>query len=44
MLILMQIISETGPTQGAALPQDPWLAVRLPPASPFDNFLKAAGC
>lgn len=21
-----------------------WLALRLPPASPFDNFLKAAGC
>ncbi|XP_021821280.1 uncharacterized protein LOC110762878 isoform X1 [Prunus avium] len=41
---LEKIISETGPTQGAALPRDPWLAMRLPPASPFDNFLKAAGC
>ncbi|XP_058084129.1 protein SEMI-ROLLED LEAF 2 [Magnolia sinica] len=25
-------------------PSEPWLALRLPPASPFDNFLKAAGC
>ncbi|KAG9457865.1 hypothetical protein H6P81_002373 [Aristolochia fimbriata] len=23
---------------------EPWSALRLPPASPFDNFLKAAGC
>ncbi|XP_077218010.1 protein SEMI-ROLLED LEAF 2 isoform X2 [Tasmannia lanceolata] len=23
---------------------EPWIALRLPPASPFDNFLKAAGC
>ncbi|XP_057423570.1 protein SEMI-ROLLED LEAF 2-like [Lotus japonicus] len=30
--------------QVAALPRDPRLAVKLPPASPFDNFLKAAGC
>ncbi|KAG7968375.1 hypothetical protein I3843_08G150900 [Carya illinoinensis] len=29
--------------KGNVLPQDPWLAMRLPPASPFDNFLKAAG-
>eukprot|EP00252_Welwitschia_mirabilis_P012459 TRINITY_DN27535_c0_g1_i1.p1 TRINITY_DN27535_c0_g1~~TRINITY_DN27535_c0_g1_i1.p1 ORF type:complete len:1007 (-),score=225.24 TRINITY_DN27535_c0_g1_i1:173-3193(-) len=26
------------------LPQEPWQAIRLPAASPFDNFLKAAGC
>ncbi|XP_027363352.1 uncharacterized protein LOC113870950 isoform X2 [Abrus precatorius] len=31
----------TGHTQ---LPRDTGLAMRLPPASPFDNFLKAAGC
>ncbi|RYQ89948.1 hypothetical protein Ahy_B09g096325 isoform G [Arachis hypogaea] len=24
--------------------REPWLAMKLPPASPFDNFLKAAGC
>ncbi|KAJ4817138.1 ARM repeat superfamily protein [Rhynchospora pubera] len=23
---------------------EPWLTLKLPPASPFDNFLKAAGC
>lgn len=28
--------------QAAMPPMDPWLAVRLPPASPFDNFLRAA--
>ncbi|KAF4389767.1 hypothetical protein F8388_009900 [Cannabis sativa] len=46
---LHQITSEcegesSAPGQGAAFPQDPWLSMRLPPASPFDNFLKAAGC
>ncbi|KAF2307308.1 hypothetical protein GH714_026229 [Hevea brasiliensis] len=30
--------------QSAVKPMDPCLAMRLPPASPFDNFLKAAGC
>ncbi|CAN6467929.1 unnamed protein product [Victoria cruziana] len=30
--------------QKDGLPQEPWQALRLPPASPFDNFLKAAGC
>ncbi|KAL7003167.1 hypothetical protein U1Q18_004325, partial [Sarracenia purpurea var. burkii] len=33
--------------QGALPPppsMDPWLALRLPPASPFDNFLRAARC
>lgn len=43
--MLMQLINEPGATPGAASAQDPWLAaIRLPPASPFDNFLKAAGC
>ncbi|KAL5983536.1 hypothetical protein ACLOJK_017623 [Asimina triloba] len=28
--------------EGASL--EPWPTLRLPPASPFDNFLKAAGC
>ncbi|WOL00283.1 hypothetical protein Cni_G08996 [Canna indica] len=28
----------------ASAAMEPWLALRLPPASPFDNFLKAAGC
>ncbi|KAI8555542.1 hypothetical protein RHMOL_Rhmol05G0180500 [Rhododendron molle] len=27
---------------GGMLPMDPWLALKLPPASPFDNFLRAA--
>ncbi|KAJ0979921.1 hypothetical protein J5N97_015395 [Dioscorea zingiberensis] len=30
--------------QGSYVPSEPWMALRLPPASPFDNFLKAAGC
>ncbi|KAM0954487.1 putative armadillo-like helical protein [Dioscorea sansibarensis] len=29
---------------GSFVPSEPWVALRLPPASPFDNFLKAAGC
>ncbi|KAM1442632.1 hypothetical protein ACFX1T_010187 [Malus domestica] len=41
---LQKITSDIGPARGAASAQDPWLAMRLPPASPFDNFLKAAGC
>ncbi|XP_043721356.1 protein SEMI-ROLLED LEAF 2-like [Telopea speciosissima] len=28
----------------SVLPTEPWSVLRLPPASPFDNFLKAAGC
>ncbi|XP_019187723.1 PREDICTED: protein EFR3 homolog B [Ipomoea nil] len=28
--------------QGVMVPREPWLAIRLPPASPFDNFLRAA--
>ncbi|XP_078160554.1 protein SEMI-ROLLED LEAF 2 [Carex rostrata] len=27
-----------------AKPTEPWLTLKLPPSSPFDNFLKAAGC
>ncbi|PON57610.1 Coatomer beta subunit [Trema orientale] len=41
---LYKITSEGRPAPGAAISQDPWLSMRLPPASPFDNFLKAAGC
>nr|XP_011466140.1 PREDICTED: uncharacterized protein LOC101313033 isoform X1 [Fragaria vesca subsp. vesca] len=44
---LQKLINEPGPgvTQGGTSAQDSWLAaIRLPPASPFDNFLKAAGC
>ncbi|KAM7478464.1 hypothetical protein LguiA_026677 [Lonicera macranthoides] len=33
---------QDGLVQGALMPTDPWLALRLPPASPFDNFLRAA--
>ncbi|KAJ8771840.1 hypothetical protein K2173_027017 [Erythroxylum novogranatense] len=32
------------PLKGSVRPMDSSLAMRLPPASPFDNFLKAAGC
>ncbi|XP_062144485.1 protein SEMI-ROLLED LEAF 2 isoform X2 [Alnus glutinosa] len=39
-----KITSSGGPAQVGVLPHDPWLAMRLPPASPFDNFLRAAGC
>ncbi|KAF3454137.1 hypothetical protein FNV43_RR04584 [Rhamnella rubrinervis] len=42
------IVSEYGggASEGVqgVLRQDPWVSMRLPPASPFDNFLKAAGC
>lgn len=40
----MQICSANVPVEGGGLSVDPWLAMRLPPASPFDNFLRAAGC
>ncbi|XP_059437223.1 protein SEMI-ROLLED LEAF 2 [Corylus avellana] len=43
-LALEKITSSSGPAQVGVLPHDPWLAMRLPPASPFDNFLRAAGC
>ncbi|KAB1202104.1 hypothetical protein CJ030_MR8G004271 [Morella rubra] len=41
---LKTITSGVCPAQGHLLPQDSWFAMKLPPASPFDNFLKAAGC
>ncbi|KAF3453185.1 hypothetical protein FNV43_RR03623 [Rhamnella rubrinervis] len=45
---LCKIVSEYGggASEGVqgVLRQDPWVSMRLPPASPFDNFLKAAGC
>ena len=44
LLLFIQITGEGGPAQGTPFQQDPWLSMRLPPASPFDNFLKAAGC
>ncbi|XP_031249114.1 protein EFR3 homolog A [Pistacia vera] len=43
-LALKKIMSEDEPVQGAMMVQKPWLAMKLPPASPFDNFLKAARC
>lgn len=39
-----KITSDVGNIKEAAKPVGPFLAMRLPPASPFDNFLKAAGC
>lgn len=45
IFILLQLANDGGHTQvDAAFGRDPRLAMRLPPASPFDNFLKAAGC
>ncbi|KAL5565906.1 hypothetical protein UlMin_029070 [Ulmus minor] len=41
---LYKITNEGGAAQRTGFSQDPWLSMRLPPASPFDNFLKAAGC
>lgn len=40
---LEKIISDE-PGQGSVMPQNACTAMKLPPASPFDNFLKAAGC
>ncbi|KAK9292121.1 hypothetical protein L1049_020079 [Liquidambar formosana] len=39
---IMKITSEGGSVPGGGLSLDPWVAMRLPPASPFDNFLRAA--
>ncbi|KAK6911653.1 hypothetical protein RJ641_023746 [Dillenia turbinata] len=39
-----KITSDDARVPSAALVSDPWMALRLPPASPFDNFLRAAGC
>ncbi|PIA51489.1 hypothetical protein AQUCO_01100374v1 [Aquilegia coerulea] len=36
-----KITSDTGPRQEGVVSTEPWLAMRLPPASPFDNFLRA---
>ncbi|KAJ9180340.1 hypothetical protein P3X46_008598 [Hevea brasiliensis] len=41
---LEKIMCDATTEQGAVKPMNPCLAMRLPPASPFDNFLKAAGC
>ncbi|KAK0599685.1 hypothetical protein LWI29_007654 [Acer saccharum] len=41
-LALKKIMDDEGVQGGMTTTQDPWLAVKLPPASPFDNFLKAA--
>ncbi|KAJ4969378.1 hypothetical protein NE237_016079 [Protea cynaroides] len=40
---IQKIINDDGPIR-TLLPTEPWSVLRLPPASPFDNFLKAAGC
>lgn len=37
-----KIMGEDGPVGGALVPMESRLALRLPPASPFDNFLRAA--
>ncbi|XVE89558.1 hypothetical protein DITRI_Ditri20bG0005700 [Diplodiscus trichospermus] len=42
-MMLRKITSE-GAFNGSVTRPEPGLAMRLPPASPFDNFLKAAGC
>ncbi|PSS00223.1 hypothetical protein CEY00_Acc24192 [Actinidia chinensis var. chinensis] len=39
---IKKINNGDGAVPGAMRPVDPWLALRLPPASPFDNFLRAA--
>lgn len=39
---LAKILQEDGPAKGPPLSNESWLALRLPPASPFDNFLRAA--
>ncbi|KAK4273395.1 hypothetical protein QN277_021807 [Acacia crassicarpa] len=41
---LEKATNDGGHAQVAALTREPWLAMKLPPASPFDNFLKAARC
>ncbi|XP_008453385.2 protein SEMI-ROLLED LEAF 2 [Cucumis melo] len=39
-----KIMADGRQLQGVGLQADRWMGMRLPPASPFDNFLKAAGC
>ncbi|XP_050222959.1 protein SEMI-ROLLED LEAF 2 [Mercurialis annua] len=41
---LEKIMNSVEMDQTAIKPIGPCLAMRLPPASPFDNFMKAAGC
>ncbi|KAI9185306.1 hypothetical protein LWI28_006048 [Acer negundo] len=41
-LALKKIMDDEGVQGGMMMTHDPWLAVKLPPASPFDNFLRAA--
>ncbi|XP_020107750.1 uncharacterized protein LOC109723699 [Ananas comosus] len=40
----LQKVNAYGFEKDLSEPSEPWMALRLPPASPFDNFLKAAGC
>ncbi|KAL3538274.1 hypothetical protein ACH5RR_001640 [Cinchona calisaya] len=42
MSAIRKITNEDGPVCGSETPKESWLALRLPPASPFDNFLRAA--
>ncbi|XP_027159144.1 uncharacterized protein LOC113760669 isoform X1 [Coffea eugenioides] len=39
---IRKVGSEDGPVSGSEMPKESWSALRLPPASPFDNFLRAA--
>ncbi|KAF9619808.1 hypothetical protein IFM89_009559 [Coptis chinensis] len=39
--VIRKISSDIGPRQEGGLSTEPWSAMRLPPASPFDNFLRA---
>ncbi|KAA8536735.1 hypothetical protein F0562_029213 [Nyssa sinensis] len=39
-----KISSDGGPVRKGVFPMDSWLALKLPPASPFDNFIKASRC
>lgn len=41
---IKKITGNDAPLQGDIMPKDQCLTMKLPPASPFDNFLKAAGC
>ncbi|KAF5178819.1 Efr3-like protein [Thalictrum thalictroides] len=42
LVLTLPITSDvTGPRQEGGISTEPWLAMRLPPASPFDNFLRA---
>ncbi|KAJ3683044.1 hypothetical protein LUZ60_013271 [Juncus effusus] len=43
-IALQKVNSYSSAELDISIPSEPWRALRLPPASPFDNFLKAAGC